>query len=240
MSLKSMHPSWIFVKQNTGLDWGTVVSNEDYSNRSLVNKSYGSDWAKEYYGTNWNIANRKAIEYCLDPRTYFTEKEIFAFEQLTYNPSYQTAQATQKIVDNSFMAGEMPLAGKSYANAFMEIGMLKGVSPFHLAGRVIQEQGTQGTSPMISGKYPGYEGYYNYYNIAASGSTNEAILTSGLKKQRVKIGIRHMLLFMVAFECWRINILQKVRIPCTWKNGMLMQLIMDCITISICKILQHH
>ena len=53
------------------------------------------------------------------------------------------------------------------------------VSPFHLAARVLQEQG-EGTSPLISGTYPGYEHYYNYFNVGASGSTNEEVIRNGL------------------------------------------------------------
>lgn len=43
-----------------------------------------------------------------------------------------------------------------------------------------------GTSPLISGVYPGYEGYYNYYNIGASGNSNTQVIESGLKYARRK------------------------------------------------------
>ena len=46
-----------------------------------------------------------------------------------------------------------------------------------------QEQGVNGTSSLISGKYPGYENYYNFFNWAASGSN---VVVKGLayaKKQ---------------------------------------------------------
>lgn len=61
------------------------------------------------------------------------------------------------------------------------------VSPFHLAARVLQEQG-QGTSPLISGIYPGYEGYYNYFNVGASGSTNEQVIINGLNYAKIITG----------------------------------------------------
>ncbi|MBQ7775440.1 MAG: hypothetical protein IJ379_05910, partial [Lachnospiraceae bacterium] len=48
-----------------------------------------------------------------------------------------------------------------------------------LASRVYQEQG-KGTSPLISGTYPGYEGYYNYFNIGASGKTDKEVIENGL------------------------------------------------------------
>ena len=71
----------------------------------------------------------------------------------------------------------------TFSHIFWAIGAEQQVSPFHLAARVYQEQG-QGTSPLISGNYPGYEGYYNYFNISASGSTNEQVITNGLNYAR--------------------------------------------------------
>ena len=79
------------------------------------------------------------------------------------------------------MKGLVPGHTKTYAETFYDIGTRLKVSPLHLACRVYQEQGT-GESPLISGTYAPYEGYYNYFNIGASGSTNEAIYNSGLKK----------------------------------------------------------
>lgn len=49
-----------------------------------------------------------------------------------------------------------------------------------LASRVKQEQGTKGTSPLISGTYSGYEGYYNFFNFNAYGKTKEDIYKNGL------------------------------------------------------------
>ena len=56
----------------------------------------------------------------------------------------------------------------------------RNINPIMLASRVRQEQGVNGTSPLISGTYPGFEGYYNYYNIKANGLTNELIYINGL------------------------------------------------------------
>ena len=58
---------------------------------------------------------------------------------------------------------------------------LYNVSPYMLAARLKQEQGTSGTSALISGTYAGYEGYYNYFNVQATGSNNAAVITNGLK-----------------------------------------------------------
>jgi len=67
----------------------------------------------------------------------------------------------------------------TYASIIWNLSRVKKISPFFLASRIYQEQGN-GTSPMISGTYPGYEGYYNYLNIGASGKTNTEVITNGL------------------------------------------------------------
>ena len=54
-----------------------------------------------------------------------------------------------------------------------------------LASRLIQEQGRNGSSSLISGTYEGangeLKGYYNYFNIQASGNTDQAVIENGLK-----------------------------------------------------------
>lgn len=186
MSLKAKHPNWVFVPQNTGLDFNTVINNEVIAPRSLVSASKSAAWGTDKYSTSWKIASRKAVEYCMDPRNYLSEQLIFAFEQLTYNSSYHSVGATQAILSDGFMSGMLPLSDMTYAQAFFRIGSSLGVSPYHLASRVTQEQGKKGTSPLITGTYPGFEGYYNYFNVSASGATNEAIYTSGLNYAKRK------------------------------------------------------
>lgn len=182
-TLKNSHPNWVFVPYNTGLDWEYVIDNEMVGSRSLIGSYRGAAWKGDVYGTNWSYASRSAVKYYMDPRNFLNEVDIFQFEQLTYNDSYHTVEATSNILNNTFMRGIMPGTEDTYAQNFVNIGRSLGVSPFHIASRVAQEQGN-GTSPLISGEYPGYEGYYNYFNIGASGSTNEEIYISGLKKAR--------------------------------------------------------
>jgi hypothetical protein len=73
-----------------------------------------------------------------------------------------------------------------YAAAFMTIGKSTGVSPYHLASRVRQEQGTLGTSSLISGTYTDYKGYFNYFNIGASGATATDVIKNGLSYAKSK------------------------------------------------------
>ena len=181
--LKQAHPNWIFVKQNTGLDWQDVVKNENYQDRNLISSSAGSAYKNGLYGSGWYYASEEAVKYYLDPRNFLDETRVFQFEQLTYNPSYHSKAAVDRILSSTFMKGELSGEGKSYSTAFFEIGVNLKVSPFHLACRVYQEQG-KGTSALISGTYSGYEGYYNYYNIGASGKTTEEVVKTGLERAK--------------------------------------------------------
>lgn len=187
LALKDKHPNWTFVVMNTTLDWRATIDAELQGGKSLVYKTL-PEWAKNglYDTGNWYYASRAAVEVYMDPRNALTENAIFQFEQLTYNEQYHTLDAVAKFLKNTFMTdndGKLaPGTNTTYANLFWEIGREEGrkVSPFHLAARVLQEQGS-GTSPLISGNYSGYEGYYNYFNVGATGKTDQQVITSGLQ-----------------------------------------------------------
>lgn len=188
-TLKQQHPNWTFVKMNTTLDWNDVIYHEMQGGKSLVHKSL-PEWTKNglYDSGNWYYATEDALKVYMDPRNSLTENTIFQFEQLTYNAEYHTLEAIQKFLDSTFMKGDKPMPGMeklTYAEAFWAIGKEQGreVSPFHLAARVLQEQG-KGESPLISGTYPGYEGLYNYFNVGATGTTNEEVIVKGLTYAR--------------------------------------------------------
>ena len=183
--LKSMHPDWTFVKMNTGIDWNYAISVECEGSRSLIwAASAKESWKSGMYDKNWAYCTPGIVKYYFDPRNSLTEESVFQFEHLGFNASCNTEQTTQKAVDNTFMSGLIPDTTRTYAKVLTEIGANINISPILLASRIRQEQGTGGNSPLISGKYPGYEGLYNYYNIGATGQTTEAIAVSGLTKAR--------------------------------------------------------
>lgn len=70
--------------------------------------------------------------------------------------------------------------GQTYAECIVTLAEEYGISPYMLAVRLRQEQGTEGKSALISGKYEGFEGYYNYFNFGASGVTDTEIIENGL------------------------------------------------------------
>lgn len=182
-ALKQKYPRWTFVKMNTGLEWSEVVSNEMERGRNLIPASYPDNMKDGLYSTNWAYITEDALKYYLDPRNGLTEASVFQFEQLTYNGSYHTQEAVKSLLADTFMSGNVPGRNMAFANVFWSVGQELGISPFHLACRVYQEQGA-GTSPLISGTYSGYEGYYNYFNIGATGQTDKAVIESGLARAK--------------------------------------------------------
>ncbi|MBO7338967.1 MAG: hypothetical protein J6U66_02750, partial [Lachnospiraceae bacterium] len=188
LALKQQHPAWSFEPLATGLDWSTAVTKEMQDGKSLIHKSLANCMKEGAYDQgNWFYASRAALEHYMDPRNALTEERIFQFEQLTYHAAYHTEEALAKILEGTFMNSGVNVPGTElkYSYLIHQIGLNEEVlvSPFHLAARIVQEQG-QGTGPMISGTYPGFEGYYNYFNIGATGRTNQEVIENGLKYAR--------------------------------------------------------
>ena len=68
----------------------------------------------------------------------------------------------------------------TYASGLMLAGRQSGVSPYHLATRILQEQGNTGYGSCISGNVAGYRGYYNYYNQGAVKKGNISAVVNGM------------------------------------------------------------
>lgn len=199
--LINAHPNWTFVPMNTGLKWSEVVENEMVNARNLVPVTASLFWkstaAEDYNmatgqwiakdGQSWVQASASIVKHYLDPRNFLNEESVFQFEQLTYNSAYHKESGVEKILSGTFMSQKKlednSGGGITYAQAFMKIGKELKVSPYFLASRIRQEQGVNGTSPLISGTYPGYKGYYNYFNISATG-LGEQVVINGLKEAK--------------------------------------------------------
>lgn len=194
--LHAQYPNWVFTPVFTNLDWNTVIYEESLKARSLIHKD--SDDAKkstaageyDWYTNTWTIrdssgwvsAHPDYIAYCMDPRNFMTEPYIFMFESLSYSEAHNIT-GVSAILKGSFMTTDVLDTDGimlNYAHAFMTIGQQIGVSPYHLASRVRQEQGVNGTSALISGTYPGFEGYFNYFNHGAYGTPTSVLIERGL------------------------------------------------------------
>lgn len=181
-ALHAKYPKWTFRAVQTGLNWPDVIAAESKTGLNLVSKTASAswkstestayDWKKNVWytfdGGKWAAASEDLIKYYMDPRNFMDDTNIFQFESLEFE-NYQNAAGVQELLKASFMNGDYTEPDgtvRSYAQTFVEVGGLVGVSPYHLAARCYQEQG-KGTSDSISGKVSGYENIFNYYNIGA-------------------------------------------------------------------------
>lgn len=192
------------VYKEVAVDWNRMLSSEYYEaggelsyanrTRSLLYDTYDvgyrstDSWAYDYYtdtytkfdNGRWLAAAKATVAYYMDPRNFLDSTYVFMFESNLYH-DYQNLEGIEKILNNTFMSNKTcPGSTKKYSEVIMDAAKTNDVSPYMLASRLRQEQGTKGTSPLISGIEKGYEGYYNYFNISASG-TGDEIVVNGLK-----------------------------------------------------------
>lgn len=195
--LQAIYPKSTFIPDNLNITFEEAVSIQfTTAQRKQVTASNGISWYSMHQGAynwqngtyinnngGWISASKSIIAYYLDPRNFLTHDTAFMFVQQSYNPT-QTAEMVKIAVEGTFLElgyGEDPNA---YINNIMSAAQSSGVSPLVLAATILVEQGPSGKSSLISGTYPGYEGYYNFFNIGASGTTETAVITSGLKQAK--------------------------------------------------------
>ena len=222
-NLHMIHPDWIFEASNiTQLSrdysrpgpytWDYVISREmSPEDRNLVSTYSGSAYIKNWtsYDSGWYPANTAAVKYAMDPRNFLDERHIFMFLDLYKGSTPYTVADVETALNGTFMANKViPDAGntKTYAQYFIELGNTYNINPVFIAARLKQEQGTDGTSPLISGScgttlynsyvngtngapssgygssLKNYNGYYNYFNIGAAGDGYFAIWLGGMKE----------------------------------------------------------
>ena len=186
--MHAIHPNWDFEVSSVGETLHNVVSNEynplsknliNTTNTSMLSTDSYSNGAFIQYEPGWYAPSFQTLTYFLDARNFLDDNSIFMFEQLSYN-SNQTEEIVQRILNNSFMSGSYEYNGTNwtYAKTFVEAGKKYGVSPVHLAARVMQEQGRNGsgtTNMEANGQV-----YHNYFNFNAYGSSNSEIINNAL------------------------------------------------------------
>lgn len=185
-----IHPNWNFEVSETNASLDSVVEYEYspiYKNLiSTTNKNQLSTDGAAYSNGNyiqfepgWYAPNKQTLKYYLDPRNFLDDNSIFMFEQLS-NISSLTEKDIQKMLDGTFLSGSYTYNGitRTYASTFLLAGSEYNVNPIHLAARVLQEQGKNGSATSAM-SYNG-QTYYNYYNFNATGSTTSAIVSNAL------------------------------------------------------------
>ena len=185
--LQEQHPNWTIRIDYTGLEWNEVLDAEHSltdkgSARSLTQAT--GDWrdstdTKEYE-PGWYRASKEAIAYMMDPRNSFDDEYIFQFQELATSTGAYSDIAN--MIQGTYLTKyEGKLAGTttdSIINTILASAQQYNISPYHLASRMIYEQGTNGT-PLSDGYVCNGTPVYNLFNIQATGSTNEEIWKNG-------------------------------------------------------------
>lgn len=198
--LHAQYPNWVFVADHNGKDWSDVLENQNVIGRSLTYGSAKSSWKSVADGCydwesgkytqldsgGWVQASSALVEYALDPRNFLNADNIFMFENLSFDGSLQDESGLESMVSGTFMdnsSHDLSYDGRNYTyiTGLLLAGQESGVSPYHLASRILQEQGYDGHGSSISGTQSGYLGYYNYYNIGAYARGGLTAVQNGLE-----------------------------------------------------------
>ena len=179
-NLMNQHPGWNFELLYTGLAFDDVIKGE-YSvhSRNLVPSTYSGEWicpicGTKLYDSGWYCASEHAIAYYMDPRNFLDDTNVFQFQDLNeYIQGVCTLEGIQQKVKNTFLA--------NYANAIDNACRNQNVNSYYIIARVLQEQGSKGTT--IGTGMNGGDGktYYNPFNIGASGNGSSQIYDNALK-----------------------------------------------------------
>lgn len=202
--LKVSHPNWQFVPYKVNATWDEVIAGEtkyistnliNGSNTSLRNTEDGAyvngKWT-EFAGGGWYSASKQTVKYFIDPRNFLNDGHVFMFEVLNFDSGVQTTELLQSLLNGTFMSGNAfyyndknEKVNISYAQTFRDAGEKNQISSVHLISRVIQEQGSKGSS-LSSGDNSEYPGYYNFFNINANGKTTSEVIHNGLAYAKKK------------------------------------------------------
>lgn len=205
-SLKSAHKNWTFTILYTGLDWNQVIKNETTAahGRNLIDGSKTGEWVcskcadDKYDNGSWKCASEATVSYYMDPRNSLYEDYIFQFEDLTWQDNVYTIAGINSILsDCKYLLGSKitytktngttGTINKSYAQVIMEAAKAEGISAYHLAARIRQEQGPGSkASSTATGTYTGYKGYYNFFNVNATGTGSATIIKNALTYAKTK------------------------------------------------------
>ena len=200
--LHKVYPNWYFKADKLSVSYNSAV-NEEYSVpfrkevqaiageeslRSMQDTVY--DWNSGVWKTDnggWTSASKETVAYYMDPRNFLNANDIFMFFMQSYDEN-QTAADLRPIVAGTFLEKGYGGNKDAYISDILAAAKSSGVNAAVLASTIIQEQGTSGTSDLISGKYKGYENLYNFFNVGATdpSSDHKKVVVNGLKYAKSK------------------------------------------------------
>ena len=203
IKLHAIYPNWVFKADKINLTFAQAVALEDVYNRKLVQGSNFSlrsmregcydwntgTWVAHDSGT-WYGASRELIAYYMDPRNFLNANDIYVYMIQTEDSNNSSVSDMEKVLSGTFLLNKYDdpndtAFGNSYVNVIFEASKQAVINPFVLASTIRIEQGTQGTSALISGNkftYQNevYEGLYNFFNFGSTGSNKELVIRNGL------------------------------------------------------------
>jgi len=199
--LKEIHkkyPNWVFVGVKTNRDWKSTVKEESqigystyYINSLRVSAGHEAylstesyyDWATDmFYGYDgwFFLANEQTVAYFLDPRNYLNEINLFMYESLYFDETYQTKDKINTVLGTNQYSDYIHNAGKEYNYSSIA------------AAIKIRQEGTLGARPTMGiseincsgGLNPYYDPngqkflgpLYNFFNIGATSRPSDADL----------------------------------------------------------------
>lgn len=160
--LHLLHPDWQFEpllisQTNNSYTWDYVIDQETKEpETNLVPdgktyRKYQKASNIKLYDSGYRQASVKAVEYFMDPRNFLNETDIFQFYDLSCHTESSIEQV-KAVLEGTFMESEKLENNLSYAEYLMQIGKELDLNPVYLATKIRQEQGSDGASPIISGK----------------------------------------------------------------------------------------
>lgn len=193
--LHLLHPTWSFsplliTEQTPGYTWSYVIDQEckDPEANIIYSSSTYQDYHhptnRELYDAGYYQVSRETVEYFMDPRNFLNETDIFQFYSLAgANP--QAKSSVEAILAGTFMENQKLENGMTYAEYFIVLGDIFDINPVFLATKVRQEQGVNGTSPLISGACGTklWEFYKNGTQTNESGNPVNAPLSGHTKEE---------------------------------------------------------
>lgn len=176
------HPNWIFKGSKTNVTLLNAVNGE--ANKNLMqttNESYLTS-STPAEGSSWYRINSGVIAFYLDPRNWLYENRIFMFEQLLYTSELESNYLN--LVKAIF--GNGALADDKYTIPMVAAGKTNSISPVHIASRIRQEVGINGSDSTNGTTFTWqgvkYSGFYNFFNIGAYEVTIDGVSYSAVTR----------------------------------------------------------
>lgn len=169
------YPTWIFKAGKTNLNFSSSVTAENNKNyMQTTNDNYRvSSTPSE--ASSWFTVNSGVIAFYMDPRNWLTEERIFMFEKLDYSSELDSIYPS--LIKSIFNGGK--LSDDKYTIPMFNAGKNTLISPVHIASRIRQEVGINGSDSINGTKFTfkgkEYEGYYNFFNIGAHEETIDGV-----------------------------------------------------------------